>query len=198
MSLIVVLLILIVVAVLGLGAAQMAMLGEKSTRYDRDRQVAFEAAEAALVDAQFDITGPNSSSKSRVAQFPGYSGQTPANLTPFVIGCGTTTGVNGTQGMCLPNTSGTPLAYTVDFTITPTHSVPFGGFTDRVFASGNTGIQPYAPPRYIIEILPDPHALSSLNAPNNTQQWIYRITAIGFGPTSDTQVVLQMVYRKPG
>ena len=36
----------------------MAMLGERSTRNERDYQVAWQAAEAALMDAQFDIRGP--------------------------------------------------------------------------------------------------------------------------------------------
>ena len=54
-TLIVVLLILVVVTVLGIGGAQIALLGERSTRYDRDYLVATQAAEAALMDAEQDI-----------------------------------------------------------------------------------------------------------------------------------------------
>jgi type IV pilus assembly protein PilX len=57
-TLIIVLLILVVVTILGIGGAQIALLGERSTRYDRDYLVASQAAEAALMDAEFDIRGP--------------------------------------------------------------------------------------------------------------------------------------------
>ena len=50
-SLIVSLLMLVAVLVLGISAAQIALQGEKASRNDRDRQIAFQAAEAALMDA---------------------------------------------------------------------------------------------------------------------------------------------------
>ena len=84
-TLIVVLLILVVVTILGIGGAQIALLGERSTRYDRDYLVASQAAEAALMDAEFDIRGPvdpAASAVTRVTQF----NQT--NLGIFVPGCG--------------------------------------------------------------------------------------------------------------
>lgn len=198
LSLIVVLLVLVVVAVLGVGAARMAMLGEKSTRYDRDHQVAWEAAEAALVDAVYDINGVSTSSNDRAALFPGYSGAKPTNMQNFPSGCGTSTGPTGTQGMCQPNAqSSKPLAYTVNFS--SSHAVAFGTFTGRSFSAGSSGIQSAALPRYVIEILPDPNSYSQINASTGTppQLYIYRITAIGYGPSAGTQVVLQLVYRKP-
>lgn len=184
-----VLMILLVVAVIGLGAAQMSLLGEKSTRFDRDRQVAWEAAEAALVDAQYDIAGPNTSANSRVATFA------PGNLIGFVSDCGSAA---TNQGLCLPTTSGKPVAYTVDFTATgaSAHTVALGTYTGRTFKSGS-GIAPVQAPRYIIEAIPDVHLQSSVNAPSSLPQpLIYRVTAMGFGPRQDVQVVLQMVFRK--
>lgn len=189
LSLIVVLLILLVVAVIGLGAAQMSLLGEKSTRFDRDRQVAWEAAEAALVDAQYDIAGPNTSASQRMATFA------PGNLLGFTSGCGTS---GATQGLCLPSVGGKPVAYDIDFTATGAgaHSVALGTFTGRSFSSGS-GIAPIQAPRYIIEAIPDVHLQSSVNAPSGLPQpYIYRVTAMGFGPRQDVQVVLQMVFRK--
>ena len=56
-TLIVVLILLVVVTVLGIGGARIALLGERSTRYDRDSQLAWQAAEAALIDAEYDIGG---------------------------------------------------------------------------------------------------------------------------------------------
>lgn len=50
-------LLLLAALALGASAAQMAMLGEKAARSERDRLVAFQAAEDALMDAERDING---------------------------------------------------------------------------------------------------------------------------------------------
>ena len=69
-SLIVVLLILVVVSILGVSGIQLAMMGERGTRNDRDQQIAWQAAEAALMDAEFDIEGlPASSTTKRNSIF---------------------------------------------------------------------------------------------------------------------------------
>lgn len=57
-SLIVSLMMLVVIIILGVGAAQMAINEERGARNDRDRQLAFQAAEAALLDAEYEILGP--------------------------------------------------------------------------------------------------------------------------------------------
>lgn len=54
-SLIVVLLILVIVSILGVSGVQISMMAEKSARNSRDYQIAWQASEAALVDAEFDI-----------------------------------------------------------------------------------------------------------------------------------------------
>lgn len=184
-SLIVVLLILVVVTVLGLGAAQMAMLGERATRVDRDHQIAWEAAQAALVDAQFDINGNGPVVTSARAKL-----FAPGSLVGFASNCANTS--SPYQGLCLPNTSGKELPYSVDI---GTVGTPLGTYTGRTFQAGSTGLSPAQPPRYVIEAMRDLHTQSSLkdDAP---QPLIYRVTAIGYGPTTTTQVVLQMVYRK--
>jgi uncharacterized membrane protein len=54
-SLIVSLLMLIVVLMLSISLAMVSLQGEKASRSDRDRQIALNAAEAALKDAEMDI-----------------------------------------------------------------------------------------------------------------------------------------------
>ncbi|MEO5932706.1 MAG: PilX N-terminal domain-containing pilus assembly protein [Duganella sp.] len=54
-ALLVCLLMLILVMLLGVSAAQLSLQGEKAARGERDRDVAFQAAEDALVDAERDI-----------------------------------------------------------------------------------------------------------------------------------------------
>jgi len=54
-SLLIVLLMLVVVMLFGVSAAQLTLMNEKSSRNDRDRHIAFQAAEAGLRDAERDI-----------------------------------------------------------------------------------------------------------------------------------------------
>ena len=51
------LLLLLAALTIGASAAQMSMLGEKAARAERDRLIAFQAAEDALMDAERDING---------------------------------------------------------------------------------------------------------------------------------------------
>ena len=68
----------------------------------------------------------------------------------------------------------------------------FGTFTDREFAAGVAGVQPAAPPRYVIELLPPS---DSRTKSEKDREPLFRVTSMGFGPNLTTQVVLQMLYR---
>lgn len=184
-SLITTLILLIVVTVLGIGASQMVLLSERATRFDRDSQIAFQAAEAALIDAEFDIRGPNTSASQRMASFSATSG------LGFVDACGTGT----SRGLCLPAADGQkPVWYSVDFTdeSTGAKTAKFGDFTGRTMSTGTSGIRPEMPPRYIIEVIPDNTPGSNATIPKK----LFRVTAMGFGPRKETQSVLQMIFRK--
>lgn len=186
-SLITTLILLAVVMTLGIGASQMVLLAERSTRFDRDQQIAFQAAEAALLDAEFDIRGPNSSASKRVTTFSGRL----SDLVSFADGCNAGT----LRGLCLPSATGTkPVWYAVDFTdeSSAAKTAQFGEFTGRTLSTGTTGIRPEILPRYIVEIIPDATPGSSLSSPKA----LYRVTAMGFGPRKETQAVLQMIFRK--
>ena len=64
-SLIVSLMMLIVIIILGISGSQMAINEERGSRADRDRQIAFQAAEAALKDAEFEIYGSPATRSAR-------------------------------------------------------------------------------------------------------------------------------------
>lgn len=189
MTLVVVLLILLVVTVLGIGGAQVALLGERSTRYDRDYLVASQAAEAALVDAELDIAG----SGTRTAAFVPGAGI-------FIDGCGT---ADATRGLCMrSDDSAKPIWAIVDFldTSATAPTVAFGTYTGRAFdasTSGPSGIRPERSPRYIIESIEADMAERGGDASANAKSSLYRITAIGFGPRVEVHVVMQTVFRKP-
>lgn len=178
-SLIMVMLILVVVSLLGVGGAQIALMSERGARNDRDQQVAWQAAEAALLDAELELGGAAGSS-SRQSLFDGV------NVNAFPPGCGTS---GNASGLCT-RTATKPawLASVADFTTTGS-SAPttyFGQFTSRSFGPVGVGIQPAKPPRYIIEPEDDPYFPGKI---------LYRITAMGFGPRADIQAVLQVLYR---
>lgn len=184
-SLIVTLILLVVVTVLGIAASQMVLLSERSTRFDRDQKIAFQAAEAALIDAEFDIRGPNTSASQRMTSFSADS------AVGFIVGCGSAT----SRGMCLPSAAGEkPVWYAVDFTDETANAttVKFGEFTGRAFSIGTTGARPEIPPHYIIEVLPDATPGSSASS----TKAVFRVTAMGFGPRKETQAVVQMIFRK--
>ncbi|MGK6306612.1 pilus assembly PilX family protein [Variovorax sp. DT-64] len=191
-SLIVVLLILIVVSILGVGGAQIALLAERGARNDRDMQVAWQAAEAALQDAEFDIHGPGTGNRNAVLG-------SLQNTNMFVTGCGkdVTSGTISSLGLCALPVSGKPAWQTVDFTVTGSdaQTAKFGRFTGRSFAANDSttpnGIEPFQAPRYVIEPIPDPgeRDLSSTN------KYVFRVTAMGFGPRKDIQAVTQIIYR---
>ena len=189
-SLITTLILLVVVTILGIGASQMVLLSERSTRFDRDQQIAFQAAEAALLDAEFDIRGPNTKLGNRMALFTG----TEAGNISFIDACA---GSGASTGLCTGALVGNkPVWYAVDFAdnTATARSTEFGQFTDRTFSTGNSGIRPERLPRYIVEVLPD--NTPGQQASGGNKKVLYRVTAMGFGPRIDTQAVVQMIFRK--
>jgi type IV pilus assembly protein PilX len=185
-ALVVVLSILIVVLLLGASAAQMALQGEKAARGERDRHLAFQAAEAALMDAENDIEG-RPGAPGRSAMFA------PDSALGFVDGCG----IGSVDlGLCLPAPQGmAPTWQAVDLADAGgLHFVPYGRFTGATMQTGN-GLLPARAARYIIELLRYLQPGQDAGTANN---YFYRITALGFGARETTQVVLQTYYRKAG
>lgn len=188
-SLVVSLLMLVAILLLGISAAQIALQGEKASRNDRDRQIAFQAAEAALMDAEMDIEN-STAGNSRSALFS----ENPV-LTNFASDCNP--GSSNTHlGMCAAAAVGAkPVWQTVnlgDSEDATTVSVPFGKFTGQVLSVGS-GLLPSKLPRYIIEPVNYRAAGEDASAAST---YFYRITAIGFGARATTQSVLQSFYRK--
>lgn len=184
-SLIMVLLILVVVSVLGVGGAQIALMSERGARNDRDHQVACQASESALVDAEVDMWDPaNTAFPNRRITFDAKT------QTQFLAGCGT----SGNEiGLCASVSTGNPAWLTVNFE-NKSNSAPttaFGTYTGRTFAAGGIGVQPAQVPRYVIE----PVLVSSGDKANPDQEVVYRVTSMGFGPRVDIQCAMQMLYR---
>lgn len=177
-SLIIVLLILLVITVLGIGGAQITLQNERSTRNDRDTQIAHQAAELALSDAETDI---------RVTRKSRFKSD---NLADFEAGCSS---AQETRGLCAEAVEGTKPAWATAFD-TKEKTVPYGLITGASNGFFGSGIQSAEPPRYIIESVTD-RSRSCGAAGTDPRCTIYRITAMGYGPNADTKVVLQTEYR---
>lgn len=189
-SLIIVMILLVIVSLLGIGAAQISLMGERGTRNDRDYQVAWQGAEAALIDAEFDMRPPGTPpASSRAAVF------TKNDSSAFVMGdCGSASDTS--KGLCNPElVAGKPLWLTVDFAANTPSAAEYGEFTGRAFPAGSAGLKPAKKPRYIIEILPDKNAFGDARG-GADKKFVYRVTAMGFGPRDDIQAVSQMLFRK--
>ncbi|MBC3871285.1 pilus assembly PilX family protein [Undibacterium oligocarboniphilum] len=187
-SLVVSLLMLIVVLVLSMSLTTISLQGEKASRNDRDRQIALMSAEAALKDAEMDIDPQVALANGRSNVFDATS-----NLF-FEAGCASGDG-NLYQGMCLPAANGqTPVWLSIDLSndAAGAPSVKYGRFTGQTMVAGK-GAFPAKLPRYIIEAVQDVEAGGKAD---EQTKYFFRITAIGFGPNPNTQVVLQSFYRK--
>ncbi|MET0542213.1 MAG: PilX N-terminal domain-containing pilus assembly protein [Variovorax sp.] len=185
-SLIVVMMVLVIVTILGIGAAQISMMGERGARNDRDMQLALQSAEAALMDAAFEIDGP----PSVVARSGSFDA---GSIMDFREGCGTGT----SKGLCTPSLSGKPIWQQVDFS-DHDKTVAFGEYTGRAMSSAGDagaelGVMPAMKPRYVVEALKDGDVFDD---PTKPPRYMYRVTAIGYGPRESIQAVVQMLYRK--
>jgi len=197
-SLIVVLLMLLVVTVLALGAAQTSLVSERGARNDRDTEVAFQAAEAALLDAETDVLGPNLHSRQRLCLFSSQ------DVSAFGAGC---PGAGNRRGLCAPAEPGTEPAWmTADFSADAGRSVAFSDFTGQAYLSADAakgayaGALPVRAPRYIVEAVRSHGGWKAdhlQDASASGTRYLFRVTAIGYGTREETQVVLQTVLSKP-
>ena len=207
-TLIISLLFLMVTTLIATGVWRLAMQQESMTGSERDYQIAFEAAEAALRDAELDYfnicardsTLPNQASActARVTPISGLQlvGSQNAGDVPPDGSCSST-------GLCLGKFEmhggtkvyeGKPDMTIVDGSAVPTlgKRVTYGQFT-RDPNDPNQKIASVAQqPNYVIEAICLGGASSAAGC-----NPIYRVTAIGYGRRADTRVVLQSFLEPP-
>lgn len=169
-SLVVSLMFLVILTLLGLTALRVATMEERMSGNARDRNIAFQAAEAALRDAEFDIRCQK------------YDGST------STLRGGCISGLTGADAACTKGLCCNPSGLTCIEPATAVHlsksmsaapSVVYGAYTSAAAISGIS-----QQPRYLIE----PFIVDSKN--------YYRVTARGYGLNSNTQVTLQEVYKE--
>jgi len=173
-ALVTVLFLMLAVLMMSVSSTRASLAAVKSARHERDRHVAHQSAQAALIDAERDIAGAAGPASPRTALFVAV------NASAFVAGCA---GTAEHAGLCrLVPAPGVPAWQAAD--LAGASSVEYGRFTGATMPTG-AGLLPSRPPRYIVELLDYP-----------TADPVYRITAIGFGAGEATRVVLQGHYRR--
>lgn len=189
-ALLVTMCVVLALMMLGASGARTALQAEKAARGERDRSIALQAAEAALIDAERDIEGGADPASLRAAMFsPGVS-------DTFPDGCGSGSG-NPALGLCKRRPASAAPAWQTVALDAPGDAVPavdYGTFTGAAMPLGKASL-PARAPRYIIEPLVLVRAGDSAS---NRPPEFFRITAIGFGARAGTQVVLQSFYLKAG
>ena len=211
-ALVFVLLMMVIAITAALFAARLTLLGDKASRNDRDRQVAFQAAELALNDAELDIMDaalalePNS--LARGCKF----GNPRAAFLPDAAGCNATAERRGYCEMPLqPATGAKPMYKLIDWEEADDSRrvyVKYGEFTGRSaeFATGDGSAgstvkppTPAKPPKYII-VRSSPAKLQIM--PQGQRQVVsieaaYKIYALGYGVNPNTKVMLEGEVYKP-
>lgn len=174
------LVLLLIALLLGLSAARVAVEAGQWARNERDRRIAFLAAEAALDDAQRDIEQSDGERGRMFADGP----------LRFDAACGA--GLDNPRlGLC----AGPSAWLAADFSEAAAASVPYGRLTGRRMPVGG-GMLPARTPRYIIEDFALREAGAS--AEPSGQRRLFRISALGFGTRDSTRVLLQAWYRRSG
>lgn len=174
------LLILVVMTLIGVTAMTTTSLENKMAGNLKDWNLALQAAEGGLRDAEIDIA-----TTGRVSQTDAVAGCAPVTSTPL-----------GQDGQCTSTGASANIWQTLDWTDSaPTkYYVKYGSKTG---ASGYTSAEGYAAvPRYIIEPIQDiGKPGTSLEFPR--QPKTFRVTAVGYGGSILASVMLQSTYVLP-
>ncbi len=169
---IVTLMFLVLIAMVGLYAAQGAAVDERVSGNDRDRGIALQAAEAALRDAE--------------ASLAPLLAATPNCETLFVPTC-----VNGLCG-AVAAAPAQPLHVTyVD------RGIRYGTHTGRA-AFAVDGRQPSRPPQFLVEfMLRDAEVGGIRVGGGETRRSLFRVWAWGWGNNPNTSVLLEGMFYPP-
>jgi type IV pilus assembly protein PilX len=213
-ALITVMLFLIALTGLAVWTARQSLIGESMARNQLDRAAATQAAEAALRDAERDLTTLTSTIRDK-ASCSRLGREGPPTVVEFSADC--------TLGYCFKDeanyaTSDWSNATTVNKSVSePWWPMGKGGdwndtFSDKPnrtaaaldtthcnFKGGVplgtfTGVAPITgvaiQPEYLVEL----YNMTKISPVTKQEEKVYRITARGFGYTQRTQVVLQTIF----
>ena len=218
--LIVALLFLIMLTMIGTAAINMSTAEERMARSNRDYNIALQAAEAGLRDAQADVlnTGPWAQPVKRISGQSGFNDLCTLGMCRVLVGAGLRVwekpgGV--ADGDWLTNLTSLDKSRMIG-THTGNYRMPTTKYPDEAVAAqaqnNNAVIAPVPvppslkvggvtrQPRYLLEVMPDDRpgqriSAQALGGYNTGLEFVYRVTAVGFGSDASTRVMLQMMYK---
>ncbi|MHA6821506.1 pilus assembly PilX family protein [Ralstonia pseudosolanacearum] len=200
-ALITALVMLLVITILALGGARLALDSKRISRNQRDNSIAFQAAEAALRDAERDIENAGAVSTSRSSQFTRIDGNRNFPGSGCLTGGPENPIETRLRGLCGTDETN-PIWNNVSWKDSGSDSqtVGYGDFTGQSFPIGQ-GVLPSQRPRYIIEALQDKTmgvdaGYTGGSSKTDGTPYIFRITAVGWGPYGSAPVMVQSYYRK--
>jgi type IV pilus assembly protein PilX len=181
-ALLVALMFLIVLTLLGLAAMKGTTLEERMAGGTRDYNIALQAAEAALRDAEADLKGSGIS---------GVRSLTVSSFPVTLIGTGTPSGcVAG--GLCLIANETVQLYNSASVNWASTTSTVYGTYTGATAIGGVS-----QPPRYILELMQFADGKNKGGNNGANDYYYVRITARAWGASAQTQVYLQEIFLVP-
>lgn len=177
-SLVIVMIFLVILSVLGISAMQSSTLSSRIARNEADRNLAFQAAEAALRDGELDARNLKVDTTECASGAPGCRATIIDRASGFNDSC--------TDGLCCSSASagcGTAAAVLPVWAVASRWddgggSVVYGSVTGAISIPVVS-----RQPRYLLEYF------AKSDAP------VYRVTAVGFGANDTTQVMLQSTIR---
>lgn len=207
LSLPVVMVIVLMTMLLAIGSARVTLFHELLIRNDADYQRAFEAAEAALLDAEMDIRGLGADGRGAAAvHFPSDTSELAdmlALLDALPTGC--------RSGICRKRSGAQDFwndPERLALMLADDTAARYGQYTGAMAgASAHPLFAGQDSPRawYWVEVLPyaggqvallagyEGSAHMAAHAPDPQRPWIYRITALARGRKKGTEVVLQSI-----
>jgi len=198
--LVVTLMFLLVVTMLAITALRVSTGEERMAGNLKDWNIAMQAAEAALRDAEFDVYGVCSvNTTTCTPRSPFVSGGTLFGSQSGGTAYGTCNSSTSYKGACLAPASALATQENVNLDITSwktsgsttLNPVTYGTYTGAA-ALPTSGISAVSTqPQYIVEAM-QPN--SALYKPGT---YVYRITARGWGRNPNTQVTLQSIWQQP-
>lgn len=169
-SLVIVMIFLVILSLLGISAMQSSTLSSRIARNEADRNLAFQAAEAALRDGELDVRNERFDRSRCAPTIVGCRAKPIEKSVLFDAAC--------TAGKCDFQDGVSPWETAANWRPSGP-SVEYGTYT------GAADLELVnRQPRYILE------SLRINDAPAT-----YRITAVGYGANPSSQVMLQIVVR---
>lgn len=168
------LVLMLAVLMTGIASTRGALQSARAAAHERDRVLAVQMAQAALLDAERDIEGGAAPGSARANAILGGSADA------FIGGC---LGARPYNGLCAHDAD--PNRHLAALADDDGPALHFGAYTGAVMPDGEGGLSGAAP-RYLIELMP-----------SSAEGALYRISARGAGGMPGTHAALQAYYRKP-